>query len=215
MLWSRLAAGAALLVPWLITAPALAAPTCTGLVAPVDGPVLRDFAPIGQYAGHWGIDLGATPGTPVAAAGVGVVSFAGPVAERLSVTVDHGGGLKTSYSYLETITITAGRSVVTGSVLGTSGTDNGLDAVHFSVRVDGVYVDPEPWLGCHPPGSAVWLTIEATLSAPYAAPGATRHPRRHLRPAPPGPSGRRRDRIPSTRARRGDADTGGQRVAEG
>ncbi|MBA2338271.1 MAG: M23 family metallopeptidase [Acidimicrobiia bacterium] len=177
--------------------------------------MLRPFAPIGQYAGHWGIDFGTTTGTPVAAAGVGTVTFAGTVADRLSVTVDHGGDLKTSYSYLESVGTAVGVPVEVGTVVGTSGTDNELEAVHFSVRVDGVYVDPEPWLQCHPPGPAVWLTIEGLQPAPYAGTGATRHSRRHLRPASPGPPGRRRDSVSAARTRDRHPDPGRQPVAEG
>ena len=40
--------------------------TCP-FVAPVRGPVVAGFAPVGSYGGHWGIDFGAVPGTPVRA----------------------------------------------------------------------------------------------------------------------------------------------------
>ena len=138
-------------------APAIADPECTGLVAPVAGPVLRSFAPIGSYAGHWGVDLGASPGSPVGSAGTGVVSFAGTVVDLLTVTVDHGGGLRTSYSYLGSVAVGVGAPVSPHTVIGTSGVDNGIEAVHFSVRVGADYLDPEPWLRCLPPASGPLL----------------------------------------------------------
>ncbi len=75
---------------------------CAALRPPVDGVIVRGFAPVGRFGGHWGVDFKADPGTPVTAAGGGVVTFAGSVAGRLSVTIAHGGGLRTSYSYLDT-----------------------------------------------------------------------------------------------------------------
>ncbi|MCP4965939.1 MAG: nicotinate (nicotinamide) nucleotide adenylyltransferase [bacterium] len=121
---------------------------CPGLEPPVGGNIARSFAPVGRYAGHWGVDFSVAVGSEVRPAAAGVVTFAGSVAEVLSVTVDHGGGLRTSYSYLNEIEVTVGQGVRGSSTLGRSGLDHDLAAVHFSVRVDGVYQDPVRWLGC-------------------------------------------------------------------
>ena len=37
------------------------------LMAPVEGPVTTEFAPIGDYRGHWGLDFGTASGVPVRA----------------------------------------------------------------------------------------------------------------------------------------------------
>ncbi len=139
----------------------LAAPQpelCIGMAAPVDGPVVAGFAPIGRWAGHWGVDFGVDPGTPVVAAGPGAVSFNGTVAGNRTFTVDHGGGLKTSYSYLQDVTWAGGR-VATGQAIARSGMAHGSEALHFSVRIDDVYVDPMTVLGCLPVDltRALWL----------------------------------------------------------
>ncbi len=47
--------------------------------------------------GHRGVDLAATAGQPVYAAGPGTVVFAGELADRPLVSIAHPGGLRTSY----------------------------------------------------------------------------------------------------------------------
>ena len=61
--------------------------------------VLRGFDPPDQpwLAGHRGVDLQADPSSLVRSAGAGVVVFAGPLAGRGVVSVDHPGGLRTTY----------------------------------------------------------------------------------------------------------------------
>jgi murein DD-endopeptidase MepM/ murein hydrolase activator NlpD len=55
--------------------------------------------------GHRGVDLAAVAGAPVLAAGAGTVVFAGTVAGRGVVSVDHSGGLRTTYEpVLPTVT---------------------------------------------------------------------------------------------------------------
>ena len=75
---------------------------------------MAPFAPVGRYEGHWGLDLAARYGSPVRAAGAGIVTFAGSVAGMRSVTIDHGGGLRSSVSYLSEILVETGMRVVAG-----------------------------------------------------------------------------------------------------
>ena len=131
---------------------------CPHLDVPASGPIIRDFAPIGSYAGHWGIDIAASVGTPVAAAEHGLITFAGEVAGVRSVTVYHGGGLRTSYSYLGEITVAQGQRVAKGEAVGSSGLDHDIAAIHFSVRVGDAYQNPRGWLGCFvAPGAGLSL----------------------------------------------------------
>lgn len=132
---------------------------CVGLSRPVDGPVVASFAPDGKYAGHWGIDLGAAPGSPVRATGHGRVRFVGTVAGNRAVTIDHGGGVLTTVSFLESTHVATGIRVARGELLGFSGVDHGGPVVHLSVRLAGKYVNPMPLLGCLPvtPGDALRL----------------------------------------------------------
>ncbi|MDH3193398.1 MAG: M23 family metallopeptidase [Acidimicrobiia bacterium] len=125
-------------------------PTCVGMTWPVSGEVIAHYAPSGQYAGHWGIDIGTDAGSVVRAAAPGRVTFAGEVAGNRTVTIDHGGGLRTSYSYLDERLVSAGAWMEAGDPVGRSGLPHAIAGLHFSVRVHGAYVDPISWLGCQP-----------------------------------------------------------------
>ena len=67
--------------------------------------------------GHRGVDLAGVPGQPVYSAGPGTVVFAGLLAGRLVVSVQHPGGLRTSYEPVEAA-VRPGQTVDTGSPLG-------------------------------------------------------------------------------------------------
>lgn len=136
-------------VPWAVIVLTLM-PSC-GLAAPVPVEAVVPFRPVGLYAGHWGVDLAAPVGSVVAAAAAGVVTFAGEVAGRVSVTIDHGGGVRTSYSYLSGAAVSRGERVDAGTGIGRSSFHGGRPAVHWSLRIGDRYLDPLPRLGC--PGS--------------------------------------------------------------
>lgn len=115
---------------------------------PLYGDILRgwDAPDDDPYApGHRGIDIAAPTGTAVRASADGTVSFAGSVAGNRTVTVDHGDGLLTSYSFLGTAAVKKGDPVMSGDVVGAVGTGHATNQqshVHLSARRDGIYVDP-------------------------------------------------------------------------
>jgi murein DD-endopeptidase MepM/ murein hydrolase activator NlpD len=132
---------------------------------PVTGAVIRGYdPPDSPYgSGHRGIDIAASVGTTVVAAAPGVVSFAGPVGGQLFVSIDHGSGVVSSYSYLSLAQVHKGDQVARGSTLGRSGPGHtGVTPahLHFGVRVDGAYADPMAFLG---PPSVVSLIRLAPL----------------------------------------------------
>jgi murein DD-endopeptidase MepM/ murein hydrolase activator NlpD len=129
--------------------PARAAGTWTW---PVAGPVIRGFDPPDTPfgSGHRGIDIATRVGTPVRAAAAGVVTFAGPVGGRLFVTIDHGGGLESRYSFLEIVLVRLRDPVAEGQLIARSGTGHAGDLVpnlHVAVLLSDVYVDPLDYLG--------------------------------------------------------------------
>ena len=82
--------------------------------------VVRAFHPPAfRYGpGHRGVDLAAAAGSPVLAAGAGTVTFAGTVADHGVVSVEHPGGLWTTYEPVSP-TVTVGERVVRGERIGT------------------------------------------------------------------------------------------------
>jgi murein DD-endopeptidase MepM/ murein hydrolase activator NlpD len=101
-----------------------------GIVWPVNGPITSPFGmrlhPIlGFVKLHTGMDLGASCGTPVAAALAGVVTYAGvDTAYGGRVVIDHGmiGGrrLATTYSHLSALGVRVGQVVGAGAASGWS-----------------------------------------------------------------------------------------------
>ena len=89
---------------------------------PVDGTIVDHFRPPAcrWCPGNRGIDYATQPGDPVRASGAGVVTFAGPIGADLYVTIEHRDGLRTSYAYLATISVTEGKFVSQGAVVGTA-----------------------------------------------------------------------------------------------
>ncbi|GAA2025348.1 hypothetical protein GCM10009819_05470 [Agromyces tropicus] len=148
-------AGAAVATPPR-TAPSRAAGASAEAVAawtwPVGPPVLitEPFrAPATPYGpGHRGIDLLAASGSVVVAPADGVVSFAGSVAGRGVLSIDHGDGVMSS---IEPVAagVAAGDPVLQGGPVATVAGGGHCDArcVHFGVRVHGAYVSPLRWLG--------------------------------------------------------------------
>ena len=140
-----------LLVPLLLpTGGAVAAPddVPVGLWSrPLEGAVTRPFdPPPDRYgAGHRGVDLAGAPGSPVLAAGDGGVVFAGMVAGRPVVSVDHPGGLRTTYEPVDP-SVGAGQAVARGSPLGTLlAGHSGCSAaacLHWGLRRGEDYLDP-------------------------------------------------------------------------
>lgn len=154
------------------TVGAIVAIAATGSWAwPVEGPIVRGFdPPENPYgSGHRGIDIAAPVGTPIVAPEAGVVTFAGSVGGELFVTLDHGGGLRSSYSWLSATLVREGDLVPRGAAIGSTGIGHPGSTVphlHFGVRLDDAYVDPLEYLGPAPVAALVHLAPDlATASA--------------------------------------------------
>ncbi|UYO98473.1 M23 family metallopeptidase [Microbacterium sp. M28] len=105
-------------------------------------------APAHDYGpGHRGIDI-AAPDGEVRAPASGIVAFVGTVVDRPLITIDHGGGLVTTFEPVAS-RLRAGDAVTAGDAIGTvaSGGHAPSGAVHMGLRVHGVYVDPMAMFG--------------------------------------------------------------------
>jgi len=123
---------------------------------PVDAPrhIIRPFiAPASAYgAGHRGIDIGVGGGSSngggdLLAPADGTVHFAGVVVDRPVLSIDHGGGVLSSYEPVET-DLEKGDFVRRGEVIGEIQPGHCSDpCVHLGVRVNRAYVSPLLYLG--------------------------------------------------------------------
>lgn len=113
----------------------------------VTRPFHRPSSPYGP--GHRGVDLAAVPGQDVLASAEGRVVFAGRVAGRGVVSIDHPGGLRTTYEPVRW-SVSSGQRVHRGQVIGV--VEPGHDGcrveacLHWGVRHGGTgethYLDP-------------------------------------------------------------------------
>jgi hypothetical protein len=135
---SVVAVSTAALVLVLTSTPAAA--RAVDYVPPVSAPVIDPFRPPSTPfgPGNRGLDYDTTAGQAVTASADGEVVFAGDVAGTLHVTVRHADGLRTSYSFLDSIVVSVGQPVRQGDPIGTASA-----RFHFGVRdPDGNYLDP-------------------------------------------------------------------------
>src|SRR3954468_6692965 len=143
---------------------------------PVSGAIIRGFDPPDDPygAGHRGIDIAAEVGTVIVAPDDGIVTFAGKVGGRLFLTIDHGGGVSSTCSWLTSVLVHKNDHVVRGQPVATTDwghADLPVPHLHFGVRLNGAYVDPMAYLA---PLSVTGLIRLAPLGGNGSAPlGAT------------------------------------------
>ncbi|WIM97224.1 M23 family metallopeptidase [Actinoplanes oblitus] len=119
-------------------------------------PTARVTSCFGQRWGrlHAGVDLAAADGTPIVAAGAGVVVAAG-MAQGYgnAVLIDHGDGWLTHYGHLSRIAVTVGESVRAGQRIGDEGSTGHSTGPHLHFEVhQGHYknpVEPTAWMREH------------------------------------------------------------------
>jgi murein DD-endopeptidase MepM/ murein hydrolase activator NlpD len=100
---------------------------------------------------HEGIDLASGCGQTVFAAASGRVVDAGAMhGWGNTVRIDHGNGIVTLYGHMQwhSLIVEAGDDVDAGSPLGLEGSTGKSTGchLHFEVQLDGVAIDPEPFM---------------------------------------------------------------------
>lgn len=103
---------------------------------------------------HAGVDIAAASGTPIRAAGKGIVVAAG--AEEgygNAVLIDHGNGFLTHYGHMSVITATLGQHVEPGDTIGEEGSTGHSTGPHLHFEVhQGSYknpIEPTQWMHEH------------------------------------------------------------------
>ena len=126
------------------------APVENGMMMPVDGHITSYFGyryhPILHFTRfHAGLDIGASWGSPIVAAGDGEVVAAGWAGGYgREVRIAHAGGIVSLYGHMSSIVAQPGTYVREGQLIGYVGS-SGLSTgphVHFEVRVGGQPVNP-------------------------------------------------------------------------
>lgn len=131
-------------------------PSSNGFVWPVpaSSTVTSDFGyrnhpSTGRYHFHSGIDIAAPTGSSILAATGGVVTNAGWNSSMGNyVMISHGNGLVTIYMHASVLCVSAGQTVSAGqqiALVGSTGDSTGPH-LHFSVRLNGSYVNPWNYL---------------------------------------------------------------------
>jgi murein DD-endopeptidase MepM/ murein hydrolase activator NlpD len=123
----------------------------SGFLWPVTGPLIRGFdPPTNPYgSGHRGIDIAAPVGTTILAPAAGKVTFAGPVGGNLFLTIDHGSGLESTYSWLSALLVRKGADVIAGQPVARTGWGHPTASVphlHLGFKLLDAYVDPLDYL---------------------------------------------------------------------
>uniref|UniRef100_A0A7C3V869 M23 family metallopeptidase n=1 Tax=Desulfobacca acetoxidans TaxID=60893 RepID=A0A7C3V869_9BACT len=134
---------------------------------------------------HQGEDLASLANSPVPAANNGVVVLAEPLGiYGNTVVLDHGLGVFTMYSHLSRIDVKNGEQVEKGRPVGLTGTTGlaGGDHLHYSVLIDGYFVNPVEWWDAHwfkDQVEKVWTqTAAAAAAEPGQAAAAPTRPRK-------------------------------------
>lgn len=130
------------------------APVLTEIQRPSAGWVSSPFGRYRSYSDgarqhHLGLDIANVLGAPVGAMAAGQVNLAAeqPI-HGLTVIVDHGWGVSSSYSHLSAIEVEVGDELAAGQQLGRVGSTGQSTGphLHWELTVGGVAVDPAVWL---------------------------------------------------------------------
>ena len=115
---------------------------------PPPAPVRPFEAPEHAYGpGHRGVDLAGAAGQPVLAAADGSVVFAGRLADRELVSIEHAGGLRTSYEPVHP-SVKVGERVTEGQPIGRLQPGHcPAPCLHWGAREGDAYLDPLALLG--------------------------------------------------------------------
>lgn len=110
---------------------------------------MRNHPVLGGRRQHTGIDLAAPTGTPVYATADGVIGRADWYSSYgLYISINHGAAMETRYAHLSRLAVAAGDNVKKGDLIGYVGSTGRSTGphLHYEVRVEGLAVNPIPYM---------------------------------------------------------------------
>jgi murein DD-endopeptidase MepM/ murein hydrolase activator NlpD len=110
---------------------------------------MRTHPVLGGRRQHQGIDLAAPTGTPVYATADGIVGRADWYSSYgLYISINHGASMETRYAHLSRLAVAAGDNVKKGDLIGYVGSTGRSTGphLHYEVRVEGLAVNPIPYM---------------------------------------------------------------------
>jgi murein DD-endopeptidase MepM/ murein hydrolase activator NlpD len=121
---------------------------------PIEGKISSGFGerqdPFGgEGEFHTGLDILAPTGTPIRAAGDGIVETSGMAnGYGREIIIDHGHGVRTLYGHMSALVAIAGQQVIRGQVIGYVGQSGRATCphLHYEVRINNVPVNPHKYL---------------------------------------------------------------------
>ncbi len=121
---------------------------------PIEGTITTPFAAT-RYVNkklnnrHSGIDIAAPQGTPIKATANGIVKLSTELlVTGNTIIIDHGWNVSSSYSHLDKIHVSVGQEVNEGDIIGSIGSTGFSTGphLHWAVKVNGVFVNPEQFI---------------------------------------------------------------------
>ena len=118
---------------------------------PVDGRILSGFGakPGGRF--NDGVNLKASAGAPVRAAGDGVVAYAGDAIPGFGnlLLVKHAGGWVSAYGHNDALLVTRGTRIARGDIIARAGATGSVNEaqLHFELRKGRTPIDPVKVIG--------------------------------------------------------------------
>ena len=192
MMWKRILGSVVAILTLSATAPLMASAFAAcgvdppvpaeGWAWPASGPVTNPWSlDCARDSGHRGIDIGVAAGAQITASAGGVVIFIGYTPAEsggTTVSIEHPGGLRTTYLHLTSLEVSIGQNVAQGQILGKS---DGRP-LHFGLKSTGArerYFNPAGLLS-----APATVAPGADRSAPGADLSAQTEPSAELTPAP-------------------------------
>lgn len=133
-----------------VTATERAQASSAGFICPITKGKFSITAYWGDGRNHKAIDLAADRGTPIFAAAAGTVTYAGYDSDfGYNIVIKHSNGMSTRYAHANALCVSVGQVVSQGDMIATVGSTGWSTGshLHFEVIVNGVRVNPAPYIG--------------------------------------------------------------------